>query len=572
MKQSILLSTLTLLMVISACQTTQKSGAHDEAVGYVTPPQTTTPPPPPPAPYAVEEARDVAMFYSAAPAGAVKKEAKAIYPGNPIIPRDTEGPVYNTEDYGLIQENRFLDAVRNPLSTFSIDVDAASYSNLRRFILGSGTQPPKDAVRIEEMINYFDYEYPQPTGEHPMVVATEIAACPWAPEHRLLQVAMQGKSIPTDNLPASNLVFLLDVSGSMEDPNKLPLVQASLKLLTDQMREQDRVAIVVYAGAAGLVLPSTSGDQKKAIKEAIDRLSAGGSTAGGAGIQLAYKTAREHFVKNGNNRVILATDGDFNIGAGSDAEMVRLIEKERESGIFLTVLGFGTGNYKDNKMQQLADSGNGNHYYIDNLMEAKKVLVSEFGGTLFTIAKDVKLQIEFNPAKVQGYRLIGYENRLLAAEDFNDDKKDAGELGAGHRVTALYEIIPAGVETTYLTKVDDLKYQANPTAPTNKNPELCTIKLRYKQPDGDKSKLLEQAVADKTSAAEQGSENFRLAAAVAEFGLLLRDSEYKGKATYMHAAQLARSAKGVDRNGYRRELIEMMEAMQSLAQPETAGK
>lgn len=477
---------------------------------------------------------------------------------------------FNTEDYDAIVENRFLEATQNPLSTFSIDVDAASYSNMRRFI-EMGNVPPKDAVRIEELVNYFNYDYPAPQSEHPFEVITEISECPWQPEHRLVHVGLQGKKIPTENLPASNLVFLIDVSGSMNEPNKLPLVQASLKLLTDQLREQDRVAMVVYAGAAGMVLPSTSGAEKTKIKAAIDELQAGGSTAGGAGIKLAYQVAKEHFVKGGNNRVILATDGDFNVGASSDAELVRMIEAERESGVFLTVMGFGMGNYKDNKMQKLADKGNGNHAYIDNINEAKKVLVNEFGGTMFTIAKDVKIQIEFNPAKVQGYRLIGYENRLLNKEDFNDDKKDAGELGSGHTVTALYEIIPAGVKSEYLAKVDELKYQKKPKV-VNDSKELFTIKLRYKKPDGNKSQLIERAIVDENIKLAKTSDNFRWAAAVAEFGMLLRESEFKGKADYAHCKALAESAKGKDANGYRRELIDMIDTMQRIAQPQTAGK
>ncbi|HYM92516.1 MAG TPA: von Willebrand factor type A domain-containing protein, partial [Chitinophagaceae bacterium] len=341
---------------------------------------------------------------------------------------------FNTESYDHITENRFLKVKDNPLSTFSIDVDVASYSNVRRF-LNLGQLPPAGAVRIEELINYFHYDYPQPTDEHPFSINTEISDCPWNKENKLVLIGLQGKKIPAENLPASNLVFLIDVSGSMDEPNKLPLVKASMKMLVDQLREQDKVAIVVYAGNAGLVLSSTSGSDKTKIKDAIDNLEAGGSTAGGAGIKLAYKIAKENFAKGGNNRVILCTDGDFNIGASSDDEMERLIEQERKSGVFLTVLGFGMGNYKDSKMEKLADKGNGNHAYIDQLSEAKKVLVNEFGGTLFTIAKDVKLQIEFNPAKVQGYRLIGYENRILNKEDFNNDKKDAGELGSGHTVT-----------------------------------------------------------------------------------------------------------------------------------------
>ena len=492
-----------------------------------------------------------------------------------VVPQTYSGDVqenWNTEDYSVITENRFYEVTKEPLSTFSIDVDAASYSNMRRF-LKNGQAPPKDAIRIEEMVNYFNYEYPEPDGEHPFEVITEISDCPWQPEHRLVHIGLQGKHIPMDELPASNLVFLIDVSGSMSSDNKLPLLQSSFKLLTDQLREQDKVAIVVYAGAAGLVLEPTSGGNKQKIKDAIGKLQAGGSTAGGAGIQLAYKVAKENFVKGGNNRVILATDGDFNIGASSDAEMVRLIEQERESGVFLTVLGFGMGNYKDNKMQQLANKGNGNHAYIDDISEAKKVLVSEFGGTVFTIAKDVKLQIEFNPTKVKGYRLIGYENRMLNNEDFRDDKKDAGELGSGHTVTALYEIIPVGVESPHLASVDDLKYQESKvTKDAAKSKELCTIKLRYKQPDGDTSQLIEHPLLDKGTELDKSSDNFRWAAAVAEFGLLLRDSEFKGNATYTHAVKLARSAKGKDPNGYRRELIDMIDTMKSLADPEVAGK
>ena len=481
-----------------------------------------------------------------------------------IIPRGDYQQDFNTEDYDHIQENRFYKVKDTPLSTFSIDVDAASYSNLRRFI-NNGQAPPADAVRIEEMVNYFDYEYPQPQGDHPFEVVTEVAECPWNSNNQLLLVGMQGKKMPTENLPPSNLVFLIDVSGSMRAMNKLPLLKSSLKMLVNNMREEDRVAITVYAGAAGLVLPPTSGSNRQKIIDAIDNLEAGGSTAGAAGIKLAYKTAREYFVKNGNNRVILATDGDFNVGMSSDGELVSMIEKERESGVFLTVLGFGAGNYKDNKMQKLADSGNGNHYYIDNINEGRKVLVSEFGGTLFTIAKDVKIQVEFNPTKVQGYRLIGYENRLLNKEDFNDDKKDAGELGSGHRVTALYEIIPTGTDSEFLGSVDGLKYQKTQVVKSaGKTDEMLTIKLRYKQPDGDKSQLIERPVMDKVLDKKGTSDNFRFAAAVAEFGMLLRDSEYKKDASYAHAAKLAKGAMGKDENGYRRELVDMIETMGAL--------
>ena len=368
------------------------------------------------------------------------------------------------------------------------------------------------------MINYFKYDYPQPTGEHPFSFHTEMSDAPWNPDHKLVMIGMQGKKIATEKLPPSNLVFLIDVSGSMQGALRLPLVKASMKMLTDQLRENDRVSIVVYAGAAGLVLPPTNGNDKLKIKNAIDELEAGGSTAGGAGIQLAYKTAREHFVKNGNNRVILCTDGDFNVGASSDDAMERLIEEERNSGVYLTVLGYGMGNYKDNKMQKIADKGNGNHAYIDGMDEARKVLVNEFGGTLFTIAKDVKLQVEFNPAHVQGYRLIGNENRMLNKEDFNNDKKDAGEMGSGHTVTALYEIIPSGIKSKWLEDVDPLKYQQNSKIVKSAGNEVMTIKFRYKKPGEDNSRLIVHAVKDNQISINKTSDDFRFVAAVAEWG------------------------------------------------------
>lgn len=465
---------------------------------------------------------------------------------------------FNREGYDYITENAFLKAKDNPLSTFSIDVDAASYSNIRR-MLTAGQLPPAGAVRIEEMVNYFKYQYPQPLGKEPFSVNTEISSCPWNPQHRLALIGLQGKIIPTEQLPAGNIVFLIDVSGSMWSGDKLPLLKQSLKLLVDQLREQDKVSLCVYAGNAGLVLPATNGLQKQQIKAAIDALEAGGSTAGGAGIQLAYKTAKDNFIKGGNNRVILCTDGDFNVGMSSDDELERLIEKERASGVFLTVLGFGTGNYQDAKMQKLADKGNGNHAYIDQLSEAKKVLVSEFGGTLFTIAKDVKLQIEFNPALVNGYRLIGYENRMLAKEDFNDDKKDAGELGSGHTVTALYEIIPAGVESGFLRNTDSLKYQPEATFPAAAfRSELMTVKLRYKQPDGDTSSLMEVAVKDPHSGINTTSANYRFAAAVAEFGMLLRNSAFAQQASYKDVISLAGNALGEDKEGYRKEFVDLV--------------
>jgi Ca-activated chloride channel family protein len=417
------------------------------------------------------------------------------------------------------------------------------------------------------MVNYFHYEYPQPDNGDPFSINTEISDAPWNKDHKLVLIGLQGKKIPVENLPASNLVFLIDVSGSMDEPMKLPLVKASMKMLVDQLREQDKIAIVVYAGNAGLVLSPTSGAYKTTIKEAIDNLEAGGSTAGGAGIKLAYKTAKENFAKGGNNRVILCTDGDFNIGASSDDEMERLIVEERKSGVFLTVLGYGMGNYKDSKMQKLADKGNGNHAYIDGMSEAKKVLVNEFGGTLFTIAKDVKLQIEFNPAKVQGYRLIGYENRMLAKEDFNDDKKDAGELGSGHTVTALYEIIPVGVKSGFLQTLDSIKYQKNitPLGKSSHTDEIMTVKFRYKAPDGEVSKLIEHPVMDKQTTIAKTSDNFRFAASVAQFGMLLRNSEFKSNASYSDVLNLAKKARGNDEEGYRSEFIRLVESAQLLA-------
>ena len=471
---------------------------------------------------------------------------------------------YNTEEYSNIVENGFKRVTDNAVSTFSIDVDAASYSNVRRY-LNSNQLPPAGAVRSEEMINYFSYQYPQPVGKDPFSINTEISECPWNKDNKLVLIGLQGKKIATENLPASNLVFLIDVSGSMMDENKLPLVQASLKMLTDQLREKDRISIVVYAGNAGLVLPSTSGADKIKIKTAINQLEAGGSTAGGEGIMLAYKTAQEHFMKEGNNRIILCTDGDFNVGASSDDDMVRLVEKERNKGIYLTVLGYGMGNYKDSKMELLADKGNGNHAYIDGINEAKKVLVNEFGGTLFTIAKDVKLQVEFNPAVVAGYRLIGYENRLLNKEDFNDDKKDAGELGSGHTVTALYEIIPVGVHSPFLKNVDPLKYQQNNnTVDINFNGEMLPVKFRYKNPTLDNSELIVHSVKNENTELNKTSNNFRFAASVASFAMLLRNSEYKGNLNFEEVLKLASTSLGADAEGYRKEFTGLVQKAKKL--------
>ncbi|MEO8474083.1 MAG: von Willebrand factor type A domain-containing protein [Chryseolinea sp.] len=481
-----------------------------------------------------------------------------------VAPQDVTAQPYNTEAYNAIEENIFHDALKNPLSTFSIDVDAASYSNVRRFING-GQRPPKDAVRIEEMINYFDYDYAQPHNDDPFAVNMEISSAPWNEKHKLVQIGIQGRIIPMENLPASNIVFLLDVSGSMGEPNKLPLLKSSLKMLVEQLREQDHVAIVVYAGAAGLVLEPTSGSDKKTIIDALDHLEAGGSTAGGEGINLAYAVAKEHFKANGNNRIILATDGDFNIGESSDASMERLIEQKRKDGIFLTVLGYGMGNYKDSKMETLADKGNGNYAYIDNISEARKVLVNEFGGTLFTIAKDVKIQVEFNPALVQAYRLVGYENRVMKNEEFNDDKKDAGELGSGHTVTALYEIVPAGVEFRS-PGIDALKYQTVKIDPKVSNTkELMTVKLRYKKPNEDVSKLIVHPLVDNQIAFNKTSDNFRWAASVASFGMLLRESEFVKDYTFYQVIKMAEESKGADKEGYRMEFINMVRSMGAMA-------
>lgn len=470
---------------------------------------------------------------------------------------------FNTEDYSPINENSFHAVTDQPLSTFSIDVDRASYSNIRRF-LNNGDLPPVDAVRVEEMINYFDYKYANPTGDAPVAIHTDMAVCPWNTDHQLVRIGLKGKEVARQDLPPSNLVFLIDVSGSMFGPQRLPLVKQALKVLTAQLRHVDRVAIVVYAGAAGLVLPSTSGDAKTAILDALDKLEAGGSTAGGEGIKLAYKTASENLLKHGNNRVIIATDGDFNVGPSSDGELQRIIERERGKGIFLSVLGFGMGNYKDNKLELLADKGNGNYAYIDNFEEARRTFVTEFGGTLYTIAKDVKLQIEFNPTYVQSYRLVGYENRMLQHEDFNNDKKDAGDMGAGHTVTALYEIVPAGKGVARPLAVDPLKYQVPKQQAGNSN-EVLTVKLRYKEPRANTSRLISQVLYWKQQDITAAPEDFRMATAVADFGLLLRNSAHKGNASWEQVLQLAGSARGADEEGYRAEFIQLVKKAQLIS-------
>jgi Ca-activated chloride channel family protein len=468
---------------------------------------------------------------------------------------------FNTESYARIDEGRYKRTLDEPLSTFSIDVDTASYSNVRRF-LDKGQLPPADAVRTEELINYFHFAYPAPKAGDPFSVVTEVAACPWNPQHRLALIGLQTKPLAPGGTPPRNLVFLLDVSGSMATPDKLPLVKTAMRMLADTLTPADRVAIVVYAGASGLALPSTSGDQKSRIKQAIEELTPGGSTNGAAGIRLAYDTAAEHFVKDGINRVILATDGDFNVGVTSEGELTRLIEEERSRGIFLSVLGVGTGNLKDSTMEKLADRGNGNYAYLDTVQEARRVLVAEAGATLVTVAKDVKIQVEFNPRTVGAYRLIGYENRILAKEDFNDDRKDAGEMGAGHAVTALYEIVPPS-QMGDLPTVDPLKYQ-RPPAPAGDRAdsgELMTVKLRYKQPDGDTSRLMSVVVSDRKG---ELSENLGFAASVAEFGMLLRQSEFKGQATWQSARDLARRHRGEDPDGYRAEFRRLIDLASSL--------
>lgn len=474
-------------------------------------------------------------------------------------------PQWNTEGYATVHENGFRDVRNAPLSTFSIDVDNASWSNVRRF-LNSGQLPPVDAVRIEEMINYFTYNYPEPEGTHPFSVTTAVATCPWNEKNLLMHIGLKGRSIDKGELPASNIVFLIDVSGSMDMPNKLPLLKSSFSLLVNELRPSDRVAIVVYAGAAGLVLESTPGNRKEVILSALDRLEAGGSTAGGAGLQLAYQVAERHFIEGGNNRIILATDGDFNVGSSSNAEMERLVEKEREKGVFMTVLGFGMGNYKDDKMEIIANKGNGNYAYIDNIQEARRVLVKEFGGTLFTIAKDVKFQVEFNPASVHSYRLIGYENRLLNDEDFNDDKKDAGEMGSGHTVTALYEIVPAG-RGSAVAAVDPLKYQKPASGLTGPADELATIKMRYKEPMGLKSRLFDEVVRSSEKSFVRSSEDLRFAASVAGFGMLLRNSEFKGELTYRMVLEMANGSRGEDADGYRAEFIRLVSAASGMSVP-----
>lgn len=476
-------------------------------------------------------------------------------------PADQGG--FNTEEYGRVFANGFKQALVDPLSTFSIDVDTAAYANARRF-LNSGTLPPKDAVRLEEFINYFHYNNPAPKDDRPFALSTELSDCSWTPAHQLIKISLQGRDIEQEHLPPSNLVFLIDVSGSMSDPNKLPLLKSAFHLLVNNLRAEDNVSIVVYAGAAGVVLDSVSGREKARINEAIDHLEAGGSTAGGQGIMLAYQIAGKNFLPRGNNRVILATDGDFNIGISSTAELTRMIESKRNEGIYLSVLGFGMGNYKDNRMESLADQGNGNYAYIDNMLEAKKVFVNQLAGTLFTIAKDVKLQVEFNPAKVKSYRLIGYENRLLNREDFDNDKKDAGEMGVGHTVTALYEL---ELNDNTSNSASGLRYQDQQVKPQSyQSDEVLTIKIRYKEPGDEKSRLFTFPVPQSTYRPfEASSDDFRFASAVAEWGMLLSDNVYKGNASFEHVLLTARKSLGADDQGYRREMLNLVRVSQDLS-------
>jgi Ca-activated chloride channel homolog len=480
------------------------------------------------------------------------------------FPDEQKEREFNTEEYDRIYENKFLDVTQNPLSTFSIDVDNASYSNIRRFIRNNQL-PPKDAVRIEEMINYFSYNYPQPSGKHPFSIYTELGKCPWESEHSLIHIGIQGKSIDYKNLKPSNLVFLLDVSGSMSDKNKLGLVKRSVKLMLDNLGNEDKISIVVYAGAAGEVLPPTSATEKTAIINALDKLEAGGSTAGGEGIELAYKLAKENLLPEGNNRVILCTDGDFNIGTSSTGDLVRLIEEKRKDNIYLTICGYGMGNYKDGRMEQISNAGNGNYFYIDNIAEAEKVFVKELRANMFTIAKDVKIQIEFNPEYVKSYRLIGYENRILAKEDFNNDAKDAGELGAGHTVTALYEIVPVGVEGK-TGKVDNLKYQQTVRSTLSTSNEMLTLKLRYKPIKSEESKLITTVVKNNNTAQKKLSDDFRFLASVAAFGLILRDSEYRGNVNYQMVRELAQNAIQGNTDEYKEEFLRLVKSAELLTE------
>ncbi len=558
------LTIIALPLALAACQT-ETIAVHDashqeEQSRYIMAPQVTRAAAP-------EENRKIKERHLATAdmsfeAGAISMPAKAaLYE----MPGPRNRPEWNRESYTYNEEQGFHAVHNDPLSTFSIDVDTASYSNIRRFI-NQGSLPPVGAVRIEEMVNYFDYAYPQPNND-PLSITSEVGPCLWQPDHKLVRIGLKGKTIDSGNLPPSNLVFLIDVSGSMHDANKLPLLKKSMRLLVGQLGAQDRVAIVVYAGCDRIVLPPTSGADKKTIMAAIDNLAAGGSTNGASGIITAYDLAGRSLMPGGNNRIILASDGDFNVGVTSRGELQKLIEEKKASGIYLTVLGFGMGNYHDDTMEVLADKGNGNYAYIDNLMEAKKVLVREMTGTMFTIAKDVKIQVEFNPAKVAAYRLVGYENRVLADEDFNNDKKDAGEIGAGHSVTALYEVILTGGGG--IPAIDPLKYQrpstANISLPEQYGKELLTVKVRYKEPRKESSKLLSVAVKEDTQGLTAKSADFHFASAVASYGMLLTNSPNKGALSYQTIIAAAKNGRGNDNNGYRAEFIRMVENSELLS-------
>ena len=493
--------------------------------------------------------------YSSYPSPSASIQSYRIQPS--VFP--TRRDQINTEEYKFINENTFKEVSSSPLSTFSIDVDTASYANLRRFLTGH-TLPPKDAVRIEEMVNYFDYDYKEPRDNKPFYINTQVGGSIWNKKSKIIQIGLQTTKPDLSELPASNLVFLLDVSGSMGDENKLPLLINSLKLLVQELREEDRVSIVVYAGSSGVILDRARGDEKRKINRALENLRAGGSTAGGAGINLAYALAEQAYIHGGNNRVILATDGDFNVGVRSEDALIQLIQEKRKSGVFLSVLGFGHGNYKDNRMEALADKGNGNYYYIDSLLEAKKVLVTQMSGTLYTVAKDVKIQVEFNPAKVHSYRLIGYENRLMAKEDFNNDKKDAGEVGRGHRVTALYEVFFSADDAN--SGVDALKYQKHSQSRYENYDELATVKVRYKDPKENRSQLMSKVITLDSN--EISKDDFYFAQSVAGFGMLLRGSEYANELRYSRLVELAKDSKGRDRDGHRAELIRMIEETELL--------
>ncbi len=567
-----------ILVMCTACGQTDKKGARTESRSAPTADNSEQLVKEAPAPEPMAEriiggkAESEELMDIQAPSTSMKK--KSVAKGRParrmLSPSIGSAPIaaappppMHTEGYDHIQENDFTSVAAEPLSTFSIDVDTASYANVRR-LLESGRKPPAGAVRIEEMLNYFNYDYPAPRGSEPFATHVEVAGCPWQSEHRLVRIGIKGREVAKSDRKQANLVFLLDVSGSMNSPNKLPLLKRTFKLAVRQLNARDRVAIVVYAGASGLVLPSTSFDNANRIMEALDNLSAGGSTNGGQGIQLAYRIARENFIPGGINRVILATDGDFNVGTTSKSELVDLVEKKAKEKIELTVLGFGMGNYKDDLLEKLADKGNGNYGYIDTFKEARKVFADQIGGTLETIAKDVKIQVEFNPTWVDAYRLIGYENRKLAAQDFNDDTKDAGEIGAGHTVTALYEIVPKGKGSGKRPAVDPLKYQKNVPGEAAISTEILNLKLRFKPPTGDVSTKIELPVTDSGTVFAAASPDFRFATAVAGFGMLLRESKHKGDVTFGWVQTTAQSALGEDPNGYRRELLGLVEKAKPL--------